>query len=262
MKFRSVCIMLVVLFVFPSMGFVCATRVERMEADVSALQLQFSEIQQRINNDQTQMSEMILRADKKLEELGSTQGQTHDRVAQQNVQLGLELEKERSELASLRGRLDVQQKTIEELQQTLISVVGSISSTGAGSSVMLPSDQDGLYQFAMTKKLSGEGAQQRAAIQEFLKRYPNDSRSESLLGELVVASQSAGLDREAITHATRYLQVYPTGASRNDVIYAMGLSGLSVKNCDLAIKSFETLQALAYRDASAKLREARAACGR
>ena len=123
-----------------------------MEADIEALQLQFAEIQKRVNNDQTQLTEMILRADKKLEELGSTQDQTHDQVAQQNVQLALELEKERDELANMRGRLDVQQKTIAELQASLQTVMGSVAAAGNGNSVILPSSQDGLAQFIDDKK--------------------------------------------------------------------------------------------------------------
>ena len=74
MKFRVVCLSIVTSCALLSQGFVCSTRVEKMEADIAALQLQFGEIQKRVNNDQTQLTEMILRADKKLEELNNTQG--------------------------------------------------------------------------------------------------------------------------------------------------------------------------------------------
>lgn len=260
MKFRVACLIMLVLLTIPMSGFVCATRVEKMEADIEALQLQFSEIQKRVNNDQTQLTEMILRADKKLEELGSTQDETHDQVAQQNVQLALELEKERAELATMRGRLDVQQKTIQDLQTSLQTVMGSVASTTGGSSVILPSDQEALAQFIDEKKAAKDVASEKAAVQEYIKRYPNDARTEGMLAELVSLCSAEGADREAITNSTKYLQMFPKGASRNEVIYIMGDSGEKVGNCDLAIKSFQTLDALQYKDASARLKNAKANC--
>ena len=260
MKFRVVCIIALLLMTIPMSGFVCATRVEKMEADIEALQLQFAEIQKRVNNDQTQLTEMILRADKKLEELGSTQDQTHDQVAQQNVQLALELEKERDELANMRGRLDVQQKTIAELQASLQTVMGSVAAAGNGSNVILPSSQDGLAQFIDEKKAANDLDTEKAAISEYLKRYPSDAKVEPLLAELVRIHSVQGLNQEAVSYCTKYLQQFPNGASRNEVIYIMGDSGQKIGNCSLAIKSFQTLEALGYKDAAARVKDAKANC--
>ncbi|MCL2325546.1 MAG: hypothetical protein FWC40_03450 [Proteobacteria bacterium] len=260
MRFRYACLLLIIIFAFPTTGFVCATRVERMEADVAALQLQFNEIQRRINNDQTQLTEMILRADKKLEELGEAQGQTHDRVAQQNVQLALELEQERAEIAAMRNRLDIQQRNLEDLQEGVRAIMGSAASTSAGSTLILPSDQNGLFQFIEARRAANDAPAKRAAILEYLKRYPNAPQLEPLLAELITDDSNAGLDREAITQASNYLKLFPQGPSRNEVIYRMGVSGLRIGNCDLAIKSFETLSALGYADSAQQLRNARASC--
>lgn len=260
MKFRIVCVLLLVVLFIPTTGFVCATRVEKMEADIEALQLQFNEIQKRVNNDQTQLTEMILRADKKLEELGSSQDETHDRVSQQNVQLSLELEQERAELAAMRGRLDVQQKALDEMQSSLQTVMGSVASTTGGSNVILPSDQEALYQFIQEKKGSGDTASQKAGTVEYLKRYPSDERNEALLLEMATLSSKEGLDRDAISYTTKYLQVFPKGASRNEIIYIMGDSGMKIGNCELAQKSFQTLEALGYKDASARLKDAKTNC--
>ncbi len=259
MRFRIVCAIALILMTIPTTGFVCASRVEKMEADIQALQLQFNEVQKRMNNDQTQLTEMILRADKKLEELGSAQNQNQDQVSQQNVQMALELEQERAELAAMRGRLDVQQKTLEEMQSSLQSVMGSVAgSTGGG--VILPTDQESLYQFIQEKKAVGDKAVEKTAIQEYANRYPNDPRLEPILAELVQLYSQDGQDREAITASTRYIKQFPTGPSRNDVIYVMGDSGLKIGNCDLAIQSFQTLESFKYRDASARLKEAKSNC--
>lgn len=256
MKFRWVCLVLVILMAIPSMGFVCATRVEKMEADIEALQLQFSEIQKRVNNDQTQLTEMILRADKKLDELGSTQNQTHDKVAQQNVQLALELEQSRNEMAAMRGKLEVQQKALDEMQATMQTVMGSVAGTTGGNSVILPSDQDGLYQFIQQKKSEGDDASQLAAELEYVRRYPNDSRLEPILTDIIVAYAVRNEDREVINYATKYLQLYPKGPNRNEVVYQMGDAGLRLHNCELAKKSFAMLKAENYRDSEARAREA------
>lgn len=260
MKFRIVCLIASILMIVPLSGFVCATRVEKMEADIEALQLQFNEIQKRVNNDQTQLTEMILRADQKLEELGATQDQTHDRVSQQNVQLSLELEQERAAMAEMRGRLDVQQKTITELQTSLQTVMGSVATTGGGSGVILPSDQEALYQFIEEKKAAKDIASQRVGILEFIKRYPSDARIEPMLADVTAIYSAEGSDRDAITYATKYLQMVPKGNARNQIIYIMGDSGFKIGNCDLAQKSFQTLEALNYKDASARLKDTKANC--
>ena len=256
MKFRFACIIAVILMSIPSMGFVCATRVEKMEADIAALQLQFGEIQKRVNNDQTQLTEMILRADKKLEELGSTQNQTHDQVAQQNVQLAMELEQSRNELAVMRGRLDVQQKALDEMQSNMQTVLGSMAGTGGGNAVILPNDQESLYQFIQQKKAAHETAAQLAAEVEYIRRYPNDVRNEAILASIVSNYNSQGADRDVITYATKYLQQFPKGANRNEVVYNMGDSGLKLRNCDLAKKSFAMLKTEKYRDSEERAKEA------
>lgn len=260
MKFRIACIIALLLMFIPTTGFVCSTRVEKMEADIEALQMQFNEIQKRVNNDQTQLTEMILRADKKLEELGSTQNQTHDQVSQQNVQLALELEKERAELAAMRGRLDVQQKNIEEMQSGLSSIMGSVAGSSSGGGVILPTDQEALFSFILEKKSAGDKEAQKAAIQEYVNRYPNDSRVEPILAELVSLYSADGQHRDAITAATRYIKQYPSGPNRNAVIYAMGDAGLQIGNCDLATQSFQALSALNYKDAASRLKDAKSNC--
>jgi len=63
MRFRVVSVVLVLLFGVLSSGFVCSTRVERLEADVAALQLQFGEIQKRVNNDQNNAKSHLARDD-------------------------------------------------------------------------------------------------------------------------------------------------------------------------------------------------------
>ena len=256
MKFRMASLILIMITGVLSSGFVCSTRVERMEADIAALQLQFGEIQKRVNNDQTQLTEMILRADQKLEALNSSQDETHSQVSQQNVQLALELEQERAALAEMRGRLDVQQRTISELQSSLQTVMGSVAGTSGGS-VILPSDQEALYAFIEAKGQAGDESSQKAGIAEYVKRYPKDSRTEGLLATLVILTNKAGNDREAITYCTQYLQQFPNGANRNEVIYVMGDSGMKIGNCDLAQKSFMTLNALQYKDAATRLKEAK-----
>lgn len=257
MKFRITSIFLVAVFAFLSTGFVCSTRVEKMEADIEALQIQFSEIQKRVNNDQTQLTEMILRADKKLDELNNAQGQSHEQVSQQNVQLALELEKERENLAQMRGIIDVQQKALSDLQSSMQTVMGSVSAAGGGSGVILPSDQETLYQFIETKRAAGDRQLERAGILEFIKRYPQDARMEPLCAALAQRYNDDAMHNEAITAATQYLQKFPNGANRNAVIYVMGDSGLKIGNCNLAQKSFTALSSIGYKDADSRLKEAK-----
>ena len=258
MRFRVVSVVLVLLFGVLSSGFVCSTRVARLEADVAALQLQFGEIQKRVNNDQTQLTEMILRADKKLEALNSNQDQAQSQVSEQNVQLALELEQERNQLAAMRGRLDLQQKALDEIQANLQSVLGTMASTSGGTSVILPANQEELYAFIGAKKAEGDEKMRKAGIVEFLARYPSDSRSEQLLADLTTIYFQDGAYRETVTSAAQYIQQYPNGANQKQMIYLMGDAGLAMKNCELAKKSFTLLESKysGYKDAAAKLKEA------
>ncbi len=260
MKFRLFCLICVICFAFTSTGFVCSTRVEKMEADIEALQIQFNDVQKRLNNDQTQLTSMILRADKKLEELGGAQDQSTNGLAQQNVQLALDLEKERAEMAEMRGRLEVQQKTIDTLQTSLQSIMSNMSSTSSGNTVLLPSDQPGLALLIEQKRLAGDKDTLKTAITEYLTRYPDDAQIEAMLAELTGLTLADRQNHETITYSTQYLQKFPKGAHRNDVIYNMGQAGLAIGNCDLAIQSFETLKTLNYAQAPAALENAKAKC--
>ena len=199
---------------------------------------------------------MILRADRKLEELGSTQNQTHDQVAQQNVQLALELEQSRNELATMRGRLDVQQKALEEMQSNMQTVMGSVASTHSGNSVILPSDQETLYQFIQEKKAAGDTATELVAELEYVRRYPNDVRIEPMIAAIVAAYNKQGQHQDAVTYSTKYLQIFPKGPNRQEVVYNMGDSALNVHNCNLAQKAFAMLKAENYRDSEIRAKEA------
>ncbi len=259
MKFRVFSAFAVLLFAVLSSGFVCSTRVERIEADVAALQLQFGEIQKRVNNDQTQLTEMILRADKKLEALNSTQDEAQSQVSQQNVRLALELEQSREQLAAMRGRLDLQQKSLDEMQANLQSVLGSVASAaGTSGGVILPANQEDLYAFIEAKKTQGDAGARKAAVTEFLARYPSDARSEALLADLASLHFQEGAYRETISAAAQYIQKYPNGANQKHMIYLMGDAGLSMKNCELAKKSFALLQSKysGYKDSAEKLKAA------
>ena len=258
MKFRVFSAFAVLLFAVLSSGFVCSTRVERIEADVAALQLQFGEIQKRVNNDQTQLTEMILRADKKLEALNSTQDEAQSQVSQQNVRLALELEQDREQLAAMRGRLDLQQKALDEMQANLQSVLGTMASASGASGVILPANREDLYAFIETKKTQGDAAARKAAVTEFLARYPDDARSEALLADLASLHFQEGAHRETISAAAQYIQKYPNGANLKQMLYLMGDAGLSMKNCELAKKSFALLQSKysGYKDSAEKLKAA------
>lgn len=258
MKFRFCIAVLALFFWVLSSGFVCSTRVERLEADVAALQLQFGEIQKRVNNDQTQLTEMILRADKKLEALNNTQDMAQNQVSQQNVQLALELEQERAELAAMRGRLDVQQKSLDEMQANMQSILGTMAGTTGGTSVILPANQEELYSYIETKKQQGDTGARKAAIQEYLARYASDARSEGLLADLTSIYYMEGAYRETVSSAAQYIQQFPNGTNQKEVIYLMGEAGLQMKNCELAKKSFGLLQSKynGYKDAASRLKDA------
>lgn len=260
MKFRITCLVLAILFAFPSVGFVCATRVEKLEADIEALQIQFNDVQKRLNNDQTQLTSMILRADKKLDELSGTQDKSAESVAQQNVQLALELEQERAELANMRGRLEVQQKTIESLQESLQAVMGTISSTGGGSAVILPSDQAGLEAYILQKRTSGDTAALKTALTEYISRYSDDAKLEPYLAEYIGVLYVDNQYSDVITSATMYLQKYPNGPRKADVIYQMGMAGLNTGNCQLSMISFKELKKLDAVRAKDALAQAEAKC--
>jgi len=260
MRFRITCLVLAILFAIPSMGFVCATRVEKMEADIEALQIQFNDVQKRLNNDQTQLTSMILRADKKLEELSGTQDKSAESVAQQNVQLALELEQERAELANMRGRLEVQQKTIESLQESLQAVMGSMASTGGGNAVILPSDQSGLETYIMQKRAASDMPALKTALAEYISRYSDDPKLEPYLAEYIGILYADKQYSDVITSSTMYLQKYPNGAKKADVIYNMGMAGLNTNNCQLATISFKELKKLDANRGNEALTQAATKC--
>ena len=113
-----------------------------------------------------------------------------------------------------------------------------------------------MFRFIEENKAAGKADVANTAMVEYIRRYPTDERNEKLLPQVAANSAANGDHREAITYATKYLQLFPKGESRNEIIYIMGDSGLKIGNCDLAQKSFATLQALNYKDAAARAKEA------
>ncbi len=254
-------LLFLLLFLLPvTPGFVCASRAERMEGELDALRIQFEEIQQRINNDQAQVTEMILRADVKLAELAELQGQAHDLVTRNSVDLSLQLESTRTELAELRGRMDSQDRTLTQLGNDVRAIVSALGATDSGKTIVLPKEKEALFAFATEKRAANRNPEARAAYSEFIARYPDDSRVPATLADLCLLFSVDGMHQDAIATARTYLKTFPDGPQRNDVIATMGDSAAALGNCDVAQKAYQTLVEVGHKNAKKRLSEISAQC--
>ena len=223
-------------------GFVCASRVERLEGEVDALRVQFEEIQQRINNDQAQVTEMILRADDKIAEIEELQRKATDLLTGNTADLMLELEKQKSEVAVLRGQLEAEKRKTQQLQEEVAAVVSALGSGGGGTAVALPQDADALYEFGVEASANNKLAEARAAFDEFYIKFPTDPRADDALFGYIQAASTDSMHFEVLQAARNFIQSYADSKHLNDTILAMGRSAAAIGNCELARESFKTLK--------------------
>ncbi|MDX9722338.1 MAG: tetratricopeptide repeat protein [Myxococcota bacterium] len=240
-------------------GFVCASRVERVEGEVDALRAQFVEIQQRVNNEQTQLSEMIVRADLKLAELEELQRKANELLTRNSVDLSLQIENQRNELAELRGRLDGIDRNVSLLSKEVQGIIASLGSVGS-SAVLLPTESEPLFTFAQQREGEKNWAEAKLGYQEFILKFSSDPRVEEATYRLAVVSAAAGQHQDAITTVRGLLTSFPNSSYRNDAIAIMGESALALGNCEIAIKSFETLVDLGDKKAKSRLSQVKSAC--
>ncbi len=233
--------LLLLALIFPNLGFVCASRVEKMEADISALRVQFQDIQKRTNKEQAEFTEMMNRVDAKLKKLDEDQAAQNERVSQSSVELSMALEAEKRKLAQMQGRLEQQEHTMGLLQQALESVLGRAVATGTGQTVVLPQTEAELLQFIEVARAAGDAGKELAGSEEFLRLYPQSPEVERLMGRVPGLHLALGANDAVITASTAYVKVYPKGQYLGDAIYAMGAAAANVGNCELARKSFKYL---------------------
>lgn len=233
-------------------GFVCATRVERLEGEVDALRLQFEEIQQRINNDQSKMSEMILRADEEMAQLEELQRRANEMLTRNNVDLSLQLEAQTQEIATLRGSLETQKKSVEQLQKEVQAVVSGLGNVGGAAIVKLPSGKDELYTFSEEAHAAGKWDEARAGFEEFTAKYPGDSRMDEALYKLAEAEFQQGDHKATIGTVRTLLKSFSKSSKVNPAIWLMGEAAAAVQDCDTATVAFEALQGTTTHGKEAK----------
>jgi len=233
-------------------GFVCATRVERLEGEVDALRLQFEEIQQRINNDQSKMSEMILRADEEMAQLEELQRRANEMLTRNNVDLSLQLEAQTQEIATLRGSLEAQKMSVEKLQKEVQAVVSGLGNVGGAAVIKLPSDKEELFTFSNDAHAAGNWAEARAGLDEFSTKYPGDSRLDEVLYKLADACYQLGDYTATIGTVRSLLKNFSKSTKVNPGIWLMGEAAAAVGDCDTATVAFEALQGTTTHGKEAK----------
>lgn len=223
-------------------GFVCASRVERLEGEVDALRLQFVEIQQRINDDQAEITAMLLRADAKLSEIEDLQRKYQDVLSQGILDVQLELDQSRAETAELRGRLDLATHNLRQLESNVAAVVQTLGMTSSGQAVTLPQDADGLYAYAEKAFATSSWDLASLGYQAFVKNHGNDSRVEDALFKLAQSLQKEGRHVEAIGVVRQFLSTFPQSKRVNDAIWIMAESAEARGDCAVSKLAYEQLK--------------------
>jgi TolA-binding protein len=240
-------------------GFVCASRVERLEAESEALKLQFVEIQQRMNNDQTQFTEMLLRADDKLGKIEEFQRKLDTLFKSNTVDFSTELQAMRGEVQSMRGELQTAQAQAARHGEALATIGQMLNVSMTGQTVTLPKTADEHFKFAEDKLVAAQFADAEVAFREFSTRYPSDPRAESAMlkqGEALYELKQYN-DSRIVLQALLKKNQKTKHAER--AVFLMGMASVELKDCQVAKQFVDYL-----RDAGStyhgKLKQAHASC--
>ncbi len=225
-------LLLAVLPILP--GFVCASRVERLEAESEALKLQFVEIQQRMNTDQTQITEMILRADEKLGKIEEFQQKLDGLFKSNTVDFSTELQTLQGELQTMRGDLQTAQMQLSNNTEALKAIGQMLNVSTTGQAVALPATADEHFKFAEEKLAAAQFAEAEVAFREFSTRYPEDTRAETAMlkqGESLFELKQFN-DCRIVLQAL--VKKNPRTKNIERAVYLMGVSSVELKDCPVA----------------------------
>jgi TolA-binding protein len=215
-------------------GFVCASRVERLEAESEALKLQFVEIQQRMNTDQTQFTEMLLRADDKLGKIEEFQRKLDDLFKTNTVDFSTELQTMRSEIQSMRGEVQTAQMQTAKHTEALAAIGQMLNISTTGTAVALPATPDEHFKLAEDKLAAAQFADAEVAFREFTVRYPEEPRAETAMlkqGEALFELKQFN-DCRIVLQALLKKNARTKHTER--AVYLMGMASVELKDCKVA----------------------------
>lgn len=224
-----------IVFFFTTMpGFVCASRVERMEAKQEALSAQFVEIQKRMNNDQAQISAMALGAEEKVQKLEELQSKLSGLLQNNVIDFSSELEQLQKEIQALRGDLQREQALVARNQQVLVSIAESLNFDTSGQALQLPEDKAAHFALAQQKYAAQEWAPAETAFREFVARYPSDPLAEEAWLRQGEALIELGQHQSARRVLQQFVQKYQQSKFGKQAVFLVGKSSLAVGDCDTA----------------------------
>jgi len=242
-------------------GFVCASRVERVEGEVDALRIQFEEIQQRINDDQAEVTEMLLRVDREMDKLEEVTQRIDKLTKGGLLDLQVELDKQQKELAQLRGEIERKAREIDQNKRELQAVVKTLGMSG-GVVVQLPEGADELHAFSQKAYDASRWDEAIAGFQEFATRHGGDERVPDALFKLANAHFQAGNYGESQRIVQQLIQGYPDEKKTiNPAILLLGKAAEKNGDFSTACVAYDTLAEASAGSLSREAKRAHRALG-
>jgi tol-pal system protein YbgF len=244
-------------------------RIQRLEGEADLATRQLDEQRAAVRERITVVDRKIAEVQQKLDELNATAHRTgadlavnQDRLVADVTRLRGELEEEAHRLEAIEKGL-AQQKADTDARFAALKGAGALEEYEAkqkAKQLQRPTDKGEFFALAQQQENGGERAVARELYQEFVKKWPSDSRAADAhfrLGELSFGEKRY---REALLEYGKVAQDFPRSDKAPDALFRAGESMLALDLRPDAKKLFEEVASrypgtTAARRAKARLTE-------
>jgi len=239
-------------------GFVCASRVERLEQQVLALEAQQQEMQRISNKRSTELVDLVLRAEQAATDLKEQITIINKQSKGTVIELSGTVDRLSDDLRKLRGEVERVNQDVLSTQALVQDIAGSLNFGSSGTAVKLPEGADALLTFADDKLKAKEFAAAEVAYKAFGSRYKDDKRiDQAILGEgkALIGLKQHNRARQVLQGV---LRLKNTSKLAPEAVYLIGTSSITLGDCKNARTFLNTLakqKSSFSADAKARLKD-------
>ena len=212
-------------------GCVTASKGDRIEQEIMALQAQFSEIQKSMNDEKSRLTNMILKAEKEINSLNEVLEKATKIIQQNNTDFGYQLDEQRRELQVLQGRLEEIEFNLKQSVEEFSILREDINIKLGISSTELPESKEELFDFGLTKLQEKSVVEARDAFKEYISKNPDDPKAAEAQFYLAESYSMAADYQTAILEYQKVMQKYKKSNLLDATYFRIGESFLKMQKC-------------------------------
>jgi tol-pal system protein YbgF len=218
---------------------------KRMQAEITALQVEFEVVKKSHAQQKAKLQERLEEADRRIAELVRIIEDYRRAMGRNAADIGVDIEKIKSQLMELRGRMEVGEHRLESIEKKLSMVNKDITSLNTKTKERLqqasnkrnkpklqppdplagikrPEKKEDFYKLAYTLLETGQTEASRALFKEFLEKWPSSAYSDNALYWMAESYYSEKKYRQAALTFQKVRSQYPKGDKASDSLFKLG----------------------------------------